>query len=104
MRTGPMDAGVGDAVEVLAGGEIGGKERRALVPKGMLELGIVVSRWAVHGMCKMWLFSIRLGWGRLHWSEWMTGGTPKTLGRQAASCRQLTDKTQDQLIVSKVIR
>lgn len=43
-----MFARVGEAVEVLAGGEIRGKKGRVLVPGGMLEV-IFGSGRAVHG-------------------------------------------------------
>lgn len=42
-----LDPGIGDAVEVLAGGEVGGEERRVLVPRRVLEV-VLGAGWAVH--------------------------------------------------------
>lgn len=42
-----MDLGVGDAVEIVACGDVGVQRGRVLVPIGMLE-GLVGSRGAIH--------------------------------------------------------
>ena len=39
--------GIGDTVEILTGGEVGGENRGVLVPIGMLQ-GIVGARGAIH--------------------------------------------------------
>lgn len=48
LRSMPVHPRIGNAIEVLAGGQVRSQVMGLLVPKGMFELGIVIARRAVH--------------------------------------------------------
>lgn len=66
-------AGVGNAVQILAGGEVGGEEGRILVPVRVLQRDVVVARRAVHRGRERSLAVVFFLWGtivlsRVNWN------------------------------------
>lgn len=48
LRSSPVRPRIGNSIEVLTGGQVGSQVMGLLVPKGMMEVAIVIARRAVH--------------------------------------------------------